>query len=79
MQYIEYVTVSGKDYVQIQTLAEAMGVCSATLYNHRKAGLIAFCYPLGKVLSFVTRETAERLMRLRITAAMGAFARNMEA
>jgi predicted site-specific integrase-resolvase len=74
-----YITVNGTDYVQVQTLAEALGVCTATLYNWKKAGHFDFEWPLGKALTFVSRQTAERLMRLKITSAMGAFARSMEA
>lgn len=76
---MQYVTINGSDYVHIQTLAEALNVSTATIYNWRRAGHIDFCWPLGRVMTFVTRETAERLMRLRITTAMGAFARGMEA
>lgn len=76
---MEYVTVNGVDYVHIQTLAEALNVCTATVYNWRRAGHIAFEWPLGRVMTFVTRDTATRLMRLRITDAMGSFARSMEA
>lgn len=75
---MQYVTIDGKDFVQIQTLAQALGVCTASVYNWRHAGHISFCWPLGRALTFVDRTTAERLMRLKITDAMGAFARNME-
>jgi hypothetical protein len=75
---MEYVTVNGVDYVHIQTLAEALNVCTATLYNWRRAGHITFEWPLGRVMSFVRRDTATRLMRLRVTEAMGSFARSME-
>jgi hypothetical protein len=74
-----YVTIKGIDYVHIQTLAEALNVCTATVYNWRKAGHIQFEWPLGKAMTFVTRETAERLFRLRITDEMGAFVRRMQA
>lgn len=73
---MNYITVNGNDYVQVQTLAEALGVCPATVYNWRKAGAFDFEWPLGRALTFVTRETAEQLFRLRITAAMGAFVRS---
>ena len=76
---MEYVTISGIDYVHIQTLAEALNVCTATVYNWKRAGHIEFKWPLGRVMTFVTRDTAEKLMRLRVTEEMGAFARSMEA
>ena len=75
---MEYVTVNGIDYVHIQTLAEALNVCTGTLYNWRRAGHIEFELPLGRVMSFVRRDTAVKLMRLRLTEEMGAFARNMK-
>ena len=76
---MNYVTVNGADYVQVQTLAEALNVCTATVYNWKRAGLLDFVWPLGRALTFVPRETAERLFRLKITAAMEVFARTMEA
>jgi predicted site-specific integrase-resolvase len=76
---MNFVTINGKDFVQIQTLAEALGVCTATVYNWQRAGHLAFSRPLGKALTFVSRESAERLMRLKITAEMGAFLKGMEA
>lgn len=76
---MEYVTVNGTDFVQIQTIAESLGVCTATIYNWRRAGMIDFEWPLGKALTFVSRETAEKLFRLKVTATMGAFAKSMEA
>lgn len=79
MNSINYVSVNGSDYVRIQTLAEALGVCTASLYAWRRAGYIEFCWPLGRALTFVPREIAERLLRLRITNAMGAFVNTMEA
>jgi hypothetical protein len=75
---MSYVTVDGKDFVQIQTLAESLGVCTATVYNWRRAGGFDFEWPLGKALTFVSRETAERLMRLKITPEMGAFIKDMK-
>ena len=76
---MDYITVNGAEYIQMQTLAEALGVCTATVYNWKRAGQLEFVWPLGKALTFVSRETAERLMRLKITDAMGAFLKNMEA
>jgi hypothetical protein len=75
---MQYVTIDGKDFVQIQTLAQALGVCTASVYNWRKAGALDFCWPLGRAMTFVSRNTAERLMRLRITDAMGAFVKSMD-
>jgi predicted site-specific integrase-resolvase len=75
---MQYIKINEIDYVHIQTLAEALNVSTATIYNWRRAGHIDFCWPLGRVMSFVTRETAERLMRLKITDAMGAFVKSME-
>lgn len=75
---MQYVTIKGTDYVHIQTLAEGLNVSTATLYNWRRAGHIDFCWPLGRVMTFVSREVAERLMRSRITDAMGAFLKAME-
>jgi predicted site-specific integrase-resolvase len=75
---MQYIKINEIDYVHIQTLAEALNVSTATIYNWRRAGQIDFCWPLGRVMSFVTRETAERLMTLRITPAMGAFVKSME-
>ncbi len=76
---MDYVTVNGSDFVKIQTLAQALNVCTATIYNWHKGGHLNFVWPLGKALTFVSMETAERLMRLKITAAMGAFLKDMEA
>lgn len=76
---MEYVTINGKDYVKIQSLAEALNVCTASIYNWRRSGNVDFAWPLGRALTFVTRETAERLLRLKITAAMGAFLKTIEA
>jgi hypothetical protein len=76
---MQFITIDGKDFIQIQTLAQALGVCTASVYNWRRAGLISFCWPLGRALTFVDRESAERLMRLKITAEMGAFMKAMEA
>ncbi len=73
---MQYITINGIDYVHIQTLAEGLNISTATLYNWRKAGHIDFCWPLGKVMTFVNRATAQRLMRLKITDAMGEFARS---
>lgn len=75
---MQYVTIDGKDFVQIQTLAQALGVCTASVYNWRRAGHVDFVWPLGRALTFVSREAAERLMKLKITAGMKAFVRNME-
>lgn len=75
---MHYVTINGTDYLHIQSLAEALNVSTATIYNWRRAGHFEFEWPLGRVMSFVSRETAERLFRLKITAEMGAFARDME-
>jgi len=75
---MQYITINGTDYLHIQSLAEALSISTATLYNWRRAGHLQFEWPLGRVMSFVTRQTAERLMRLKITAAMGAFAKSME-
>ena len=76
---MEFITVNGTDYIKIQTLAQALNVCTATVYNWHKAGHVDFVWPLGRALTFVSRETAERLMRLKITAEMGAFLKTMEA
>ena len=76
---MQYVTVNGTDFIQVQTLAESLGVCTATIYNWKRSGAFDFEWPLGKALTFVSRQTAERLMRLKITDAMGAFLKNMEA
>ena len=75
---MEIVVVNGREYIKIQSLATALNVCTGTVYNWRKAGTIEFCWPLGKSLTFVTRETADRLMRLRITEQMGAFIMEMK-
>jgi hypothetical protein len=75
---MKFITIDGQDYIQIQALAQALGVCTASVYNWRRAGLIGFCWPLGRALTFVDREAAERLMRLKITAEMGAFMKAME-
>jgi len=75
---MEFITVNGTDYIKIQTLAQALNVCTATVYNWHKAGHLTFVWPLGQALTFVSRETAERLMRLKITAEMGAFMKTME-
>jgi hypothetical protein len=75
---MQYVTVNGQDCIQIQDLAHALGVCTASVYNWRKAGHLSFCWPLGRALTFVSREAAERLMRLKITDEMGSFVKNME-
>lgn len=75
---MQYVTINGQDFIQIQTLAQALGVCTASIYNWRRAGQIDFAWPLGRALTFVSRDVAERLMRLKITAEMGAFLRNTE-
>ncbi len=77
MEGIKYVTVEGNEYVRLQTLAEALGVCTASLYGWRKAGYIILCKPLGPALTFVDRETADRLLRLKITLTMGAFTEGM--
>lgn len=76
---MEYVTFRGKDYVHIQALAVAIGVSTATIYNWHRARHIDFCWPLGRVMTFVDRETAERLMRLKITQEMGAFIKSENA
>ncbi len=78
MKQIQYITVEGIDYVHIQSLAEALGVSTATVYNYRRAGQIEFSWPLGKVMTYVTREEAEKIFRQKVTDAMGAFARTME-
>lgn len=70
---MDYVTFQGIDYLHIQPAAKALGVSTVTVRNWEKAGHINLCRPLGPVLVFVTRDTFERLMSLRITAAMGAF------
>ncbi len=75
---MQFIRINETDYVHIQSLAEALNVSTATIYNWRRAGHIEFCWPLGRVMSFVSRETAERLFRLRITDAMGAFVKSME-
>ena len=75
---MEFITVNGTDYIKIQTFAQALNVCTATVYNWHKAGHLTFVWPLGRALTFVSRETAELLLRMKITDAMGAFARNME-
>lgn len=76
---MNFITVNGTDYIQVQALAEALGVCTATLYNWKRAGAFDFEWPLGKVLTFVSRQTAEQLFRLKITDAMGAFLKTIEA
>ena len=73
---MQYVTVNGNHYVHIQTLAEALNVSTATIYNWRRAGHINFCWPLGRVMTFVDRETAEKLRQLSIVSAVGAFVRS---
>jgi len=75
---MEFMKYRGNEYVHLQTLADSLGVCTATVRNWEKAGHLTFAKPLGPTLTFVTRETAERLMRLRLTEAMKEFARNME-
>jgi hypothetical protein len=75
---MQYVTIDGQDFVQIQTLAQALGVCTASIYNWRRAGYVDFVWPLGRALTFVSREAAERLMPLKITAEMGAFMKTMD-
>ena len=75
---MDYVTYRGTDYLHIQSLAEAVGVSTATVRNWEKAGHLTFERPLGPVMTFVTRQTVERLMQLKITAAMGAFIRTKE-
>jgi predicted site-specific integrase-resolvase len=75
---MSYVTIDGKDYVHIDMACESLNVCRATFYNWRRAGHIEFAYPLGRALTFLSRETIETLMRLKITAAMGAFVKDME-
>jgi len=75
---MQFITINGNDYVHIQTLAEGLNVSTATLYNWRRAGHIEFEWPLGRVMTFVSRETAERLLRLKITDAMGEFVKSME-
>lgn len=76
---MRYVTIDGKDYAHIDMACESLNICRATMYNYRRAGLIELEWPLGKALTFVTRETVEKLMRLKITDAMGAFLKGMEA
>ena len=49
MRGINYVTVDGNEYVRLQTLAEALGICTASLYGWRKAGALDFCWPLGRL------------------------------
>lgn len=75
---MEYITFQGKDYIHIQALAVALGVSTTTLYNWHRAGHLTFCWPLGRAMTFVNRETAERLMRLKITSDMGAFIKNVK-
>lgn len=75
---MEYVRIRGKDYISIQAFAEALGVSTASIYNWRKAGHLSFAWPLGRVMTFVDRPTAEKLLRLRITDAMGAFLRSID-
>ena len=72
---MEYVTFRGRDYARIPAVARAVGKSEATLYNWRKAGFIEIEWPLGPAMAFVSRETVERLLRLKITAEMGAFVR----
>ncbi len=76
---MNFVTIDGKDYIQIQALAQALNVCTASIYNWKRAGDIELVWPLGRALTFVSRETAEMLMRLKITNEMGAFLKSMEA
>ncbi|MGA2937692.1 MAG: hypothetical protein ABSF52_11410 [Syntrophobacteraceae bacterium] len=76
---MNFITIDGQDFVQIQTLAQALGVCTASIYNWRRAGHVDFVWPLGRALTFVSRETAERLIRLKITSEMGAFLKHIEA
>jgi hypothetical protein len=73
-----YITIDGTDYLHIQSLAEALNVSTATVYKWRRQGLLQLEWPLGRVMSFVCRETVERLFRLRITDRMGAFVKSME-
>lgn len=75
---MQIVTIDGQDFVQIQDLAQALGVCTASIYNWRRAGHVDFVWPLGRALTFVSRETADRLMRLKITTEMRAFLWNTE-
>jgi hypothetical protein len=75
---MEFITVNGSDYIKIQTFAQALNVCTATIYNWHKAGHLKFVWPLGRALTFISRETAEHLMRLKITNDMGAFMKTME-
>ena len=74
---MEFITVNGTDYIKIQTLAQALNVCTATVYNWHKAGHLNFVWPLGRALTFVSRETAEKMLRLKITAEMEAFLKSM--
>ena len=74
---MQFIRINGTDYIHIQSFAEAMNVSTATLYNWRKAGHLQFEWPLGRAMTFVDRGTAERLMRFRITDAMGAFVKCM--
>lgn len=76
---MQYVTIKGMDYARIHTLAHSLGICTATVYKWRREGHLDFCWPLGRVMTFVDRETAERLIGLKITDAMGAFLESIEA
>ena len=75
---MEYITFKGQEYIHIQAFAEAIGVSTASVYNWRKAGHLSFAWPLGRAMTFVDRQTAERFIRLKITHAMGAFVKDME-
>ena len=49
MRGINYVTVDGNEYVRLQTLAEALGICTASLYGWRKAGALISAGPWGRL------------------------------
>lgn len=70
---MDYMTYRGIDYLHLDSTARALGVTTTTIRNWQRAGHINFERPLGPALTFVKRETVERLLKLRITAAMGAF------
>ncbi len=70
---MDYMTYRGIDYLHLDTTARALGVTTTTIRNWQRAGHIKFERPLGPALTFVKRETVERIMQSRITPAMGAY------
>ncbi len=77
---MEFITVNGSDYVQNSNTGPGLKrLHGYGLQLAQMQDTCDFVWPLGKALTFVNRETAERLMRLKITAEMGAFLKNIEA